>query len=76
MKLIECHLYNKGIWCAYSYLVYNCKDLKRAHDLLQNELDQQSLAIKLEMVSKDFADELGAELALFQKSVFGWKYLG
>lgn len=56
--------------------MYNCKDLKRAHDLLQNELDQQSLAIKLEMVSKDFADELGAELALFQKSVFGWKYLG
>lgn len=75
-QLIEWHLYNKGVWCAYSYLLYNCKDLKRAHDLLQNELDQQSLAIKLEMVSKDFADELGAELALFQKSVFGWKYLG
>lgn len=75
-QLIEWHLYNNGVWCAYSYLLYNCKDLKRAHDLLQNELDQQSLAIKLEMVSKDFADELGAELALFQKSVFGWKYLG
>ena len=73
---LEWYLYKRGLWCAYSYLLYNSKDVNGARQFLQNELDQQSLAIKLEMVSKDFADELGAELALFQKSVFGWKYLG
>lgn len=47
-----------------------------ARQFLQNELDQQRIAIEVGTVPKDFANDLESELALFKKGVFGWKYLG